>query len=174
MVNTTTIDRSRFRHLKPSSLRVMAYTTAEGREQVLSDLGAAIERIADALAGLGEAYEQLDEQHADVLEEQLFRPVQSAYGRAKRTYSEFAARSQMRPRTFDSHSPGLQSQTVLELIERAADAAYDADQAIADLQDSMLPVEVGDPELRAGLSQVRETLSTVPPRARTLMRTVGR
>ena len=46
-----------------------------------------------------------------------------------------------------------------ELIERAGDAAYDADQAIAELQDSMLPVEVGDPELRAGLSQVRETLS---------------
>jgi hypothetical protein len=152
----------------------MAYTTAEGREQVLSDLAGAIERIADALAGLGEAYEQLDDQHADVLEEQLFRPVQGAYGRAKRTYSEFAARSQLRSRSFDAHSPGMQSQTVLELIERAADAAYDADQAIADLQDSMLPVEVGDPELRAGLSQVRETLSTVPSRARTLMRTVGR
>jgi hypothetical protein len=63
---------------------------------------------------------------------------------------------------------------VRDLIERAADAAYDADQAIADLQDSMLPVEVGDPELRAGLSRVRETLSTVPPRARDLVRTVGR
>jgi hypothetical protein len=152
----------------------MAYTTAEGREQVLSDLAVAIEHIADAIACLGEAYEQLDEQHGDVLEEQLFRPVQSAYGRAKRTYAEFASRTQLRSRTFGAHSPGAQSQTVRELIERAGDAAYDADQAIADLQDSMLPVEVGDPELRAGLSQVRETLSAVPARARGLVRTVGR
>jgi hypothetical protein len=152
----------------------MAYTTAEGREQVLSDLAVAVDQIADALARLGEAYEQLDEQHADVLEEQLFRPVQSAYGRAQRTHTEFAARSGMRPRTFAPHSPGLQSQSVQTLIERAADAVQDADQSIADLQDSMLPVEVGDPELRAGLSQVRETLDTVPGRARALVRTVGR
>jgi hypothetical protein len=152
----------------------MAYTTAEGREQVLSDLAVAIEHIADALACLGEAYEQLDEQHGDVLEQQLFRPVQSAYGRAQRTYAEFAARSGLRARTFSAHSPGLQSQSVQALIERAGDAAHDAEQAIAELQDSMLPVEVGDPELRAGLSQVRETLATVPGRARALVRTVGR
>jgi len=152
----------------------MAYTTAEGREQILNDLAVAIEHIADALARLGEAYEQLDEQHGDVLEEQLFRPVQSAYGRAQRTYSEFASRSALRARTFSEHSPGVQSQGVRVLIERAGDAAYDADQAIAELQDSMLPVEVGDPELRAGLSQVRETLSPVPSRARELVRTVGR
>jgi hypothetical protein len=152
----------------------MAYTTAEGREQVLSDLAVAVDQIADALARLGEAYEQLDEQHADILEEQLFRPVQSAYGRARRTHTEFAARSGLRQRSFSPHSPGPQSQSVQVLIERAADAAHDADQSIAELQDSMLPVEVGDPELRAGLSQVRETLSAVPPRARALVRTVGR
>ncbi len=152
----------------------MAYTTAEGREQVLSDLAVAVDQIADALARLGEAYEQLDEQHADVLEEQLFRPVQSAYGRAQRTHAEFAARSGLRARSFAPHSPGPQSQSVQALIERAADAAQDADQSIAELQDSMLPVEVGDPELRAGLSGVRETLAPVPARARALVRTVGR
>jgi hypothetical protein len=152
----------------------MAYTTAEGREKVLGDLAVAIEQIAEALAALGEAYEQLDENTADVLEEQLFRPVQSAYGRARRTYSDFATRSNLRGRTFDAHSPGLQSQTVQALIERAVDASHDADQAIAELQDSMLPVEVGDPELRAGLSQVRETLTAIPVRARDLVRTVGR
>lgn len=152
----------------------MAYTTAEGREQILGDLAVAIEQIAESLAALGEAYEQLDEHAADVLEEQLFRPVQSAYGRARRTYSEFAARSNLRARTFSAHSPGLASQTVQALIERAVDAAHDADQSIAELQDSLLPVEVGDPELRAGLSQVRETLSSVSLRARDLVRTVGR
>jgi hypothetical protein len=152
----------------------MSYTTAEGREQVLGDLAVAIEQIAEALAALGEAYEQLDERAGDVLEEKLFRPVQSAYGRARRTYSEFAARSGLKSRTFDPHTPGPASQSVQSLIERAVDAVGDADQSIADLQDSLLPIEVGDPELRAGLSAVRETLSGVSLRARDLTRTVGR
>ena len=152
----------------------MAYTTAEGREQILSDFAVAIDQIADSLACLGDAYEQLDEQQADLLEEQLFRPVQSAYGRAKRTYAEFASRSRLRSRTFSDRASSGHIPPVTDLIERAADAAYDADQTIADLQDSMLPVEVGDKELRAGLSQVREILSTVPGRARGLVRTVGR
>jgi hypothetical protein len=152
----------------------MSYTTAEGREQVLGDLAVAIEQIADALATLGEAYELLDERAADVLEQQLFRPVQSAYGRARRTHSDFAARSNLRGRTFEPHSPGVAGQSVQALIERAVDAVHDADQSIAELQDSLLPIEVGDPELRAGLSGVRETLSGVALRARDLTRTVGR
>jgi hypothetical protein len=152
----------------------MSYTTAEGREQILGDLAAAIEQIAESLAALGEAYEQLDEHMADVLEEQLFRPVQHAYGLARRTHSEFASRSSLRSRTFEPHTPGAQSQSVQTLIERGVDGAMDADQSIADLQDSMLPVEVGDPELRARLAAVRELLSSVPIRARALTRTVGR
>jgi hypothetical protein len=152
----------------------MAYTTAEGREQVLGDLAVAIEQIADALATLGEAYEQLDERAGDVLEEKLFRPVQSAYGRAQRTHSEFASRTGLRSRTFHPHSAGPAGQSVQSLIERAVEAVGDADQSIADLQDSLLPVEVGDPELRAGLSAVRETLSSVSIRARELTRTIGR
>lgn len=152
----------------------MSYTTAEGRQKVLSDLAVAIEQIADALAALGEAYEQLDEHNADVLEEQLFRPVQLAYGRARRTHTEFAQRSSLPGASFDRHTPGPQSQSIQALIERASLTASEADQTIAELQDSMLPVEVGDPELRAGLALTRETLSPVPARARELIRTVGR
>ena len=152
----------------------MSYTTAEGREQILGDLAVAIEQIAEAIAVLGEAYEQLDERAGDVLEENLFRPVQAAYARARRTYSDFAARSNLRARSFEAHSAGPVGQTIQSLIERAVDAVHDADQSIAELQDSLLPVEVGDPELRAGLSGVRETLSSVALRARDLTRTVGR
>jgi hypothetical protein len=152
----------------------MSYTTSEGREQVLGDLAVAIEQIAEALAALGEAYEQLDERAGDVLEEKLFRPVQSAYGRARRTYSEFAARSGLQARGFEPHSPGPANQSVQSLIERAVEAVHDADQAIAELQDSLLPIEVGDMELRAGLSGTRETLAAVQQRARDLVRTVGR
>jgi hypothetical protein len=152
----------------------MSYTMFEGREKVLNDLAIAVEQISVAIAALGEAYEQLDEHNADVLEEQLFRPVQHAYGRAKRTHAEFAKRSGLPGRSFALQTPGAQSQTVQELIDRAVVASAYADQTIADLQDSMLPVEVGDTELRAGLANVREALGNVSVRARNLVRTVGR
>ncbi len=38
----------------------------------------------------------------------------------------------------------------------------------------MLPVEIGDPELRAGLSQVRELIGSFQSRARQFERTLGR
>jgi hypothetical protein len=147
---------------------------AEGREQVLGDFGAAIESIGLALALLGAAYEELDERAGDELETEIFRPVQLAYGRARRTHSEFASRFGLAGRSFETPSSGLPSQSANELIARASDAAAEADQAIAALQDSMLPIEVGDAELRAGLTGVRELLGDVPAKARHLGRTVGR
>ena len=45
---------------------------------------------------------------------------------------------------------------------------------LADLQDSMMPVEVGDRELREGLSETREAIADLPSRARRLMRAQGR
>ena len=45
---------------------------------------------------------------------------------------------------------------------------------LAELQDSLLPVEVGDRELRTGLADVRSTLSGVPDRAHELIRVLGR
>jgi hypothetical protein len=45
---------------------------------------------------------------------------------------------------------------------------------IAELQDSMRPVEVGDAELRAGLADVRARLADLPERGRQLLRTLGR
>jgi hypothetical protein len=38
----------------------------------------------------------------------------------------------------------------------------------------MLPVEVGDAELRAGLSEVRRLVGDVPARARGFVRVLGR
>jgi hypothetical protein len=37
-----------------------------------------------------------------------------------------------------------------------------------------MPVEVGDPELRAGLADVRSTLADIPTRAHELTRVLGR
>jgi hypothetical protein len=152
----------------------MAYTTEEAREQLLDTLGEAADQLALALACLGEAYEQLDDNAAEGLEAQLFRPVQVAYGRAQSTYSDFAARHGLPGRDFEPRSPGVQSQGAKVFIERAVEAAGQADRGIAALQDSMLPIEAGDAALRAGLSEVRELIEGLPARARELVRTLGR
>jgi hypothetical protein len=151
----------------------MSYTSADGRQQVLDELATAIEHLGIAVARLGEAYEALDENTADRLEAELFRPLQAAYGTAQRTHSEFAARYGAPARTFGQASPGLPAGPRDEL-ERAGDEIRTADETIATLQDSMLPVEVGDPELRAGLSRVRELVAPIPDRTHNLVRVLGR
>ena len=154
----------------------MAYASSEARRQLLDTVAEATDRIGVALATLGAAYEQLDEYSADRLEEQLFRPVQAAYGRAKRTHSGFAERFGLATRAVapaDDAAVGP-SRGVTTLIEAATDAAGEADTILAGLQDSMLPVEVGDAELRAGLSAVREQLGDLRARARAFTRGLGR
>lgn len=154
---------------------VMTYTTAEGRQRILGEFGDAADQIALALAYLGEAYELLDDTTGDRLEEVLFGPVQAAYGRAKRAHGAFAQRVGLEPRAFGAPpSAGLASQGAHVLIDRAIEAAGTADHMIGELQDSMLPVEVGDAELREGLSGVRQVLAPVPVSARGFLRTLGR
>ena len=152
----------------------MAYTSAEARQELLDTLAEAIEGIGLALAALGAAYEQLDERNADRLEEELFRPIQLAYGRATSTLAQFADRHGMAGRTFETPSPGIPSIGAKGFIDNAVDAAGEADRALSELQDSSLPTEVGDRELRAALTDVRELLGGVRQRARELERTLGR
>jgi hypothetical protein len=152
----------------------MAYTTAEARQQLLDTLAEATDAIGIALASLGEAYERLDEHTADRLEQELFRPVQMAYGRAQRTHAEFAARHGLPNRTFERASPGAPSKGAKDLLDTAVEAVGEADGKLAMLQDSMLPVEYGDAELRAGLQEVRKLVGDVRVGARQLVRTLGR
>ena len=152
----------------------MAYITAQARQQLLDDVAEAIEHVGMALAALGAAYELLDERSADRLEDELFRPVQSAYGRAQRTHSAFAARYGLLGRKFAQPSPGLPSQGVRGFLERAVGSVDEAEATLVELQDSMRPVDVGDPELRAGLAEVRELVGNLRARAREFMRTFGR
>ena len=152
----------------------MAYTSAEARQDLLDALAEAIDLIGAALADLGAAYEQLDERNADRLEEELFGPVQRAYGRAKNAHSQFADRHGMPGRTFTAPSPGLPSTGAKGFIDNAVGAVADADHTLSELQDSSLPTEVGDVELRAALTEVRELLGDVRRRARELERTLGR
>jgi hypothetical protein len=150
------------------------YTTADARQQLLDTVAEAADALGVALAALSEAYEQLDENSADAVEEQLFRPVQMAYGRAKRAHAGFADRHGLPERQFEQAGVGAPSHGVKGFLESAVQAIGEADQLLATLQDSMLPVEVGDPELRADLEQVRSLLGGLSTRAREIVRTFGR
>ena len=152
----------------------MAYTSESARRQLIDQLGQAVEQLSVALAAVGEAYEAADERTAGELEERLFRPVQGAYGRAQRTRSGFAERHQLTaepvaaaPATAPSADPRVHLERAIEAIERA-------DQVIGEMQDSMLPVEVGDRELRDGLTDVRELIASAPTQGRQLLRLIGR
>ena len=90
---------------RSNNLAGMTYVSQEARQQLLDTVAEATDEIGIALAALGEAYEQLDDDTADTLEEQLFRPVQTAYGRARRTHSGFAERHGLPTRTFEPASP---------------------------------------------------------------------
>jgi hypothetical protein len=153
----------------------LAYVTREAREELLATIADAIDELGRALGALGDAYEQLDERTADALEEDLFRPAQAAYGRAKRTYTGFAERHGLAAaRTFEPVSPGAASRGVRAFVDIAVESIEEADTILADLQDSMRPVEVGDAELRAGLAEVRERLGALPDRAHRLISRLGR
>jgi hypothetical protein len=152
----------------------VAYRASDARQHLLDTVAEATEEIGFALASLGEAYEQLDEYTADRLEEALFRPVQLAYGRARRAHTAFAGRHGLPERAFEPPSAGVASTGARGFMDAAVDALRRADDTLATLQDSMLPVEVGDAELRAGLADVRALIGELPGRARELVRTLGR
>src|SRR3954447_24285700 len=92
-----------------ANLAQVAYIAGEARQELLDTLGEVIDDIAAALAALAGAYEQLGTVPADRLEEELFGPVQTAYGRARRTHAGFARRHGLPEGTFTPAPPGLPS-----------------------------------------------------------------
>ena len=152
----------------------MAVTLQESRERILGDLASAENQLALASACLSEAYELLTVAPADRLEAELFAPVQKAFGRCKRTASQFAERTGMEMVTAEPQLAGRPSQGVRSFVDRAVAASGEADLILAELQDSMLPIEAGDPELRSGLAEVRNLLAGLPTKAREFHRTLGR
>jgi len=153
----------------------MTYTSDEGHRELLGATAEAADTIAVALAALGEAYELVDDDTAERLEAQLFAPAQAAYGRMKRGHADFAARCGLPAASFAvAEAPGTPSGGASGYVEAAIEAAAHADDILSELQDSMLPVEVGDPELRAAIADVRTRLGDVPARGRELLRMLGR
>jgi hypothetical protein len=152
----------------------MAYITSEARQELLDTVAEATDELGVALAALGDAYEALDEQSADTLEEELFRPVQVAYGRAKKTYTDFAGRHGHETRAFEAAGHARPSAGVKGFLEVAVEAIEQSEAILVELQDSMSPVEVGDPELRAGLAAVREILADLTARTEHFVSRFGR
>ncbi len=153
----------------------MPYASADAREDMLVSIATAVEQIAGALGALGDAYDQLDERSAERMESELFRPAQRAYGRAQRTYAGFAQRHSLLPRDFaPAAGGGAPSAGARGFLDRAGEALAAADYTLAELQDSLMPVEVGDADLREGLREVRELVAPLPARVRELERVLGR
>jgi hypothetical protein len=150
----------------------MPYSAAEAQQHLLDDLALAIDEVGVALTALGEAYEALDEGSGDRLEAELFRPVQVVYARMQRTHAGFAERHRLPTRTFAPSSRPARG--AREQLESALEALEEADHLLVEIQDSMMPVEVGDAELRAGLAHARELVGPLPDRARQLTRVLGR
>lgn len=148
-------------------------TDAERRHEILDALAGAADRMAFAIASLGEAYEHLDEQNADRMEDDLFRPAQSAYGLALRTHAAFAELHGLPGREFaQGHAPAAHEPRAP--IVAAGDALAEADERVIELQDSMLPVEYGDQALREGLAEIRRHLGAGRRGAQEIVRTLGR
>lgn len=152
----------------------MVYTSDEARRTLLESLADAADAVGAALAAAGEAHELLDEQLAERLEGELFMPLQRAYGQTRRLHSDFARQSGLQAAEFTQRGRGAPSHGAKGFLQEALDAAARADAALAELQDSMLPVEVGDPQLRDGIAAVRTLLASVGPRGREILRSIGR
>jgi hypothetical protein len=152
----------------------MAYVTAQARQELLDAIAEAADRIGVALGAVGDAYEQLDEVNGDRLESALFRPLQAAYGRIRRTHAGFAERHGLPGRAFEPAPAAAGGRGVRELIDRAVASAAAADAELVTLQDSMMPVEVGDAELRDGLAEVRRLLTGITVAAHDFVRGLGR
>jgi hypothetical protein len=149
-------------------------TDRERRQELLDGIAEAVDHLGTALAQFGAAYELLDERSADRLEDELFGPVQKAYGRAKRTYAGFAERFSLQARDFEQPTTSSGSRDVRRFLDRAVEAVDAAEHEFVELQDSMMPVEYGDAELRAGLADARSIVANVRASARLFTRTLGR
>jgi hypothetical protein len=153
----------------------MTYDASEARSALADELLDAAAEVATAIAYASAAYELLDETSGDRLEERVFGPLQKALGGLRRAVGGFAARY-----GDDAADPGSPppdphpSQGVAALLEGCATAARTADDLLGTLQDSFVLVELGDAELRAGVSEARRRLAEVPPALRAFGRTLGR
>lgn len=153
----------------------MTYDSAQARRALVDELLGAAGEISAAIASASAAYELLDDTSGDRLEERVFAPLQKALATLRRAVDAFAARhgdpaASAAPPPPEPHP----SQGVAALLDGCAGAARAADERLGTLQDSLVLVDVGDADLRAGVSDTRRRLGAVPAALREFARTLGR
>ena len=152
----------------------MAYTNAQAREQLLAELAAAADEVGLALACLGEATSSSTRPPPSASRTSCSARSRRPTGRRSAPTPNSPAGTGLPEHEFEAARPQVREHDASAIMERAAAAVSRADLALATLQDSMLPVDVGDPPLRAGLEQVRMALADTSRRTREITRTLGR
>ncbi len=71
-------------------------------------------------------------------------------------------------------APGAPSTGVKGFVEVAVQAVVHAEAELVALQDSLMPIEVGDVDLRNGLAEVRRAIDRFPRHAEDFVATFGR
>jgi hypothetical protein len=153
----------------------VTYDPAQARRALVDELLDAAAEISTAIAYASAAHERLDDTSADRLEAQVFAPLQKALGTLRRAAGGFAARHGDPAASSSAPPPEPHpSQGVAALLEGCGAAARTADEHLGALQDSLVLVELGDADLRAGVSDARRRLGEVPTALRAFTRTLGR
>ena len=135
----------------------------------------AADRLNSALGLLGAAYELLDERAAEQLEDELFGPVQHAYGRLRRTYSEFAARHGLPAREFPPAPEAAPGHGVHALIDDAiAEMARGRQPSWARSRTRCCRSRWGTGSCATASPRPAPGSRSVPDGARRLLRTFGR
>jgi hypothetical protein len=129
------LGRGRLRRRPVNGLTRVAYSASEARQEILDTLAEATDELGFALACLADAYDNLDAHNADRLEEELFRPVQAAYGRAQLSHAQFAERHGLPGRTFDQRPAGVSPTGATGFIQPAVEAIGEADLVLPRPQD---------------------------------------
>jgi len=144
------------------------------RLRLLEGLAAQTERLARALAQLGEVYDHLDERRAEDLEERLFKPLQRAYARAQRAVGDYAAGNGLPTPSVAPAPPPLPAAGVRELVARALAELEEADAGMVAIQDDDLYPEISDQPLRAAIGEIRSILAGCAQAGRELLKEFGR
>ena len=126
------------------------------------------------MTSLGDAYEWLDEQTADRMEDEIFRPAQAAYGRAQRTHAAFSERHELTRSHFDEAGHTGHPGDARGAIERAAASLTEADAILATFRIRCCRSTSAIRSCAPGSRAVRELIAPLPHQARQLLRMLGR
>ena len=156
-------------------LAAMTYTSDEGRRELLGATAEAADTIGVALAALGAAYELVDDDTARSAGVGAVRAGAGGVRAGEAGHARVRGAARAAASAFAVADAGRAFGAA-----RAATSSRRSRRSSTPTTSSpscrtrCCPVEVGDPELRAALADVRTRLGEVPVRAAELLRTLGR